>query len=601
MSFFSLFSRSKRKGLSARPAPVRRPRRLQLEALEDRLVLSTLFLVDNNTPVDATHFHRFQDAYQGAAAGDTIQIEPGAAVSSVGAGVAGNRLDGGKVASKTITIDNPNIGTGEYVTVTGSLPQFDESGVVTDVQANPNGTYTLTLNAKFSFDHTGAGVVVTTQGQLGLVKPITLQGDPLVAGLGEVTSDIQMPVNSHDLTFARLEFTSNHKLYFEGGAHHNKVLDCTVSFLTEATGTGNGDNVYNDDTLICAVINGDPGKAGNDQITSNHFHGSGGGVGVGSLYVENNNDAVIQGNDFEVTQPDSDPFTAITVINSRGLTIRANPVQIFNANNAAFGLVIYSSKAFPGEMSVLVEGNTFETGGKGIGMAIGRGDKASPLSVKCQGNYFLNNSVGVSISGDGTSVGIIDLGGGSLGSIGMNHFEDFTPAAAQAGHFAISLQDTNGQQKVYALGNYWGKFDPASVIRDGQRNTAVPEDVAGMPVNGSGFIVVEVGLKPFPGGVSKDPPGPPGVVHNPLVAVDPLSVALPGNVYGHLHLPDPPPIDTGDALTVHQPAGPHLTELVPASAQGSARDAVFSDHFGAFSLDGLVADVALASLNERVR
>jgi hypothetical protein len=576
-------------------APRRRPRatgagvRPCLEALEDRLVLSTLFLVDNNTPVDNTHFHRFQDAYQVAAAGDVIQIEPGAAVNSVGAGVAGNRLDGGKAGFNTITIDNPNIGTGEYVTVTGGL--FDESRVVTDVQANANGTYTLTLNAAFATDHKDPGVLVKTQGQLGLVKPITLQGDPLVAGFGQVTSDIQMPADSHDLTFARLEFVSDHKLSFEAGAHHNRVLTCTVSYLTEAVGAGNGDNVYNGNTLICAIINGDPTKVGNDQITNNHFHGSGGGVGIGSLYVQNNNDALIQGNDFLVTQAGSDPYTAITVINSRNTTIRANIVQVDSVNNAAFGLVIYSSASFPGEMSALVEGNTFETGGKGTGMAIGRGDQANAVAVKCQGNYFLHNSVGVSISGDGTSVGTIDLGGGSLGSIGKNHFEDFTAAAAQAGHFAISLQHTGDQQKVYALDNYWGKFDPTSVIRDGLRNTAVPEDAAGMPANGSGFIVVEEPLKPVPGGVSKDPPGPPGAVHNPLVAIDPLSLALPGNVYGHLHLPDPPPIDTGDALTVHQLAVPQLKELMPTSAQGSARDAVFSDHFGEFSPDGLVADV----------
>jgi hypothetical protein len=46
-----------------------------LEALEERQVLSTLFLTPGGN--DATHFSTFQAAYQAARPGDVIQVEPG--------------------------------------------------------------------------------------------------------------------------------------------------------------------------------------------------------------------------------------------------------------------------------------------------------------------------------------------------------------------------------------------------------------------------------------------------------------------------------------------------------------------------------------------
>jgi Domain of unknown function (DUF4214) len=42
-----------------------------------------------------------------------------------------------------------------------------------------------------------------------------------------------------------------------------------------------------------------------------------------------------------------------------------------------------------------------------------------------QGNDFHNDSVGVSLIGDGTHAGLIDMGGGQLGSVGGNNFRGF--------------------------------------------------------------------------------------------------------------------------------------------------------------------------------
>src|SRR6476646_2695473 len=80
--------------------------RLAVESLEERMVMSTYYLVPNNAPVDATHFHSFQAAYNHAAAGDVIQIQTGATAASVGANVQGAGLAGGAKGTNTITIDN---------------------------------------------------------------------------------------------------------------------------------------------------------------------------------------------------------------------------------------------------------------------------------------------------------------------------------------------------------------------------------------------------------------------------------------------------------------------------------------------------------------
>ena len=52
--------------------------------MEDRRVLSTFFVESLGFPLDAIHVHTLQDALNAAAANDTIQIEPGASVASVG-------------------------------------------------------------------------------------------------------------------------------------------------------------------------------------------------------------------------------------------------------------------------------------------------------------------------------------------------------------------------------------------------------------------------------------------------------------------------------------------------------------------------------------
>jgi hypothetical protein len=57
--------------------------------------------------------------------------------------------------------------------------------------------------------------------------------------------------------------------------------------------------------------------------------------------------------------------------------------------------------------------------------------------AKVQGNNFSGNLVGVMVSGDGMTAGVVDLGGGALGSTGGNNFGSFKTATADS--YAIGL------------------------------------------------------------------------------------------------------------------------------------------------------------------
>jgi hypothetical protein len=86
--------------------------------------------------------------------------------------------------------------------------------------------------------------------------------------------------------------------------------------------------------------------------------------------------------------------------------------------------------------------------------------------------------VGVSIRGDGTTAGTIDLGGGLLGSDGANNFLGFGTATANS--YAIGLFNVSPSFTVFAENESIG-IDPTTIIADGTHDTAA---------GGSGVIAV---------------------------------------------------------------------------------------------------------------
>src|SRR5262249_18569917 len=163
-----------------------------------------------------------------------------------------------------------------------------------------------------------------------------------------------------------------------------------------------------------------------------------------SIGADSNN-CLVQGNTFAMART----TTALVGIQSdgaQGLTIQNNSITLqTNTPGYVVGIFLDGGNTFGIPDTTIVENNTIDTSGKGTGLTVtsyaGLGF-SPPVSALVQGNDFRNNAIGVGIWGDGTTAGNIDLGGGTLGSLGQNNFQSFTPQEAALGNFAISLHMT---------------------------------------------------------------------------------------------------------------------------------------------------------------
>jgi hypothetical protein len=437
--------------------------------------MSTLFIVPVG-PQNATHFHDFQSAYQAATTGDVIQVQHGASVSSVGAGITGDRVSGGAINTNTITITNARIGAGEWVTV--ATPNVgSEDMLVQQAQRDAQGNVTLTFSQNLGLDHTGGGTTVTTKGELGIAKAITLQGNPHQAQ-APVTSGMELPSGAAHVVFFNLRFTNKEGLTVDADHQWISVVDSTLPFLAMGIGEGNAyDLIKGNHITGAAVINGDGDALTADQVINNRFTGS------GNLYMINNGDALVSGNVFNVTYTQGD-LPSATIFNCPNILLYHNSFVIQNATGNTTALALSYSTFFPQSTYAVVENNTFNTGGNGVGIAI-----SGPLDAIIQGNDFRHNAVGVYLYGDGNTVGTVDLGGGTLGSQGHNNFSGFTAASAATGHFAISMHNTSATDKVYALYNTWSASGSFHAVKDTYVNSGVADAVYNGGSTGTGDII----------------------------------------------------------------------------------------------------------------
>ena len=501
--FHKLFSGIKNLGSRRRsnrrpPRPSVRP---ALEGLEDRALLSTLFLVPATTPADATHFHRFQDAYGAAVNGDIIQVEPGASVRSVGIVTAA--IAGVQAGANTITFSQrahhpiQTIGPGEVVEVFGGGGNTEEflvnraQYIVHHILGAVDSFWVdtvLTLDAPFQTPH-AAGATVRSEGVLGIEKSITLQGDPSQAP-GEVDSNMVVAgLGTQGVSFNHLQFTG-HELVIPFSAHSVTVTNSAIGVLSDE----GFNNRFDGNTFGAAALDAD-----NDQFTNNLVTGgvvdptSGNPIPTGLSIGADSHNVLVQGNTFAMART----TTALVGIRSegaQGLTIRNNSITLAtNTPGYVVGIFLDGGNIYGIPDTTIVENNTIDTSGKGTGLTvISYAGFGSPVSALVQGNDFRNNAIGVGIWGDGTTAGNIDLGGGTLGSLGQNNFQSFTPQQAALGNFAISLHLTAASgpgTRVFALNNLWSVADPTQVVRDGSHNTSAPEN-SDSPSNGTGLIIV---------------------------------------------------------------------------------------------------------------
>jgi hypothetical protein len=170
------------------------------------------------------------------------------------------------------------------------------------------------------------------------------------------------------------------------------------------------------------------------------------------------NTTLVQGNQFSGNQGAG--FEDILAFGSTGTTIRNNTLVV-NTTVEAIEIATDGSNA-----SANIATNGIDTEGNGIGLLTVQ-DGGGSLSVSVSGNDFVRNLTGISINGDDTSsstaFGTVDLGGGSLGSLGGNDFHGFT---GNSGGFAIQENNagTSNSDTILAQQNVFSVSDPNTVV-----------------------------------------------------------------------------------------------------------------------------------------
>jgi hypothetical protein len=478
-------ARASRRASSKKLTRKKGPARLSVEGLEDRTLLSTFFVEPLGFPLDAVHVHTLQDALNAAVANDTIQIEPGANVASmgntVGAVTPASTLAADSLAGATSITVNNYLAAGEVIQVgTGATADSD---LILSTALASGGQFTLTLKQPLTNAHV-AGDRVDTLGQLGIGRAITLQGDT-VGGSVALNTPLVIWNGTSGALLKTLTFKST--LTLMGGSSATAVLNSVLGTVTEAASpAGNGGhNLFLEDTFTGPVsLTGNPsGTATADRILNSQFQGA-------LLTLTSNDGALIQGNFFS----DVGNVSAITLTSSQTAQLIANRVAVVGGGgfaNGPVGITIGSTST--GTLSATLLNNTFSTAGTGVGVfVITPTGAGGPLRVLLQGNDFHYNFIGLADQGDGTngsnSAGIIDAGVGVLGSLGGNNFRQFQASEATAGkRFAIYLFNTQGSNgNINAEDDLFNATSPSQVMKDAADNAS-----AGAPLPaGTGTITV---------------------------------------------------------------------------------------------------------------
>ena len=152
------------------------------------------------------------------------------------------------------------------------------------------------------------------------------------------------------------------------------------------------------------------------------------------------------------------------------LTYSANTIRTTGGGDA---LALFVSSSSPTRVSVV--NNVLSTNGLAAGLILSGG---SHFQALVQGNTFSNDLTGVNVIGNGSTSGVVDLGGGSLGSTGGNNFTSFHTATDNS--FAIGLFNVASGYTITARDNFFS-VPPTTVIADGNHDRAA---------GGSGSILV---------------------------------------------------------------------------------------------------------------
>jgi hypothetical protein len=308
---------------------------------------------------------------------------------------------------------------------------------------------------------------VTNAHALGIAKTLTIQGDS--GSVEQVAASLEIWAGSTGVVIRNLALAD---VSLDTGSSQTQIVNSQLSRITETgTGTLNGSNLISGNTFLGpAILTGnDAGTPTRDQVLNNEFDGPG-----AAISIIHDDGAIIQGNHMTGDAPNFE--AAITVNGSRNVSLINNEIML--SGEFIQGIRVQDSGTIASTVSL--NNNAVDTGGLGVGLDVVLGNPTSGLSA--QGNDLRRNLIGAFLSGNGTTIGTIDLGGGVLASRGGNDFKAFTSQATTDGSFAVYLAGAPNAT-ISADSNIWGPADPTTLIKDGTRDTAV----GGGP-NGSGTI-----------------------------------------------------------------------------------------------------------------
>jgi hypothetical protein len=345
------------------------------------------------------------------------------------------------------------------------------NAAVIDAFANPllQGTnVVITIEPGASPD---PGTVNLTQSSS--TAKLTIQGDPNVPAAILPSEQIQLTGSNYTLTNLNLESLTLGKTPADSSTFRNLLSNCLIQNLIE----DGIETKFTENTITgSAQFNGlqlyqDGGEGSNDdQVINNTFTSEAAAV----LTLNHCDGTIISGNQFYY------PNTAIVMINCG----ETGPYYCFVSNNTITSsssgstgiLILQEDDHGDGAAAIYVNNNSINTNG-GIALSLTCQDGDSQhFDINVQGNDFHNNAVGVSITGNGSGCGVVDLGGPNtdpivgnpLGvSLGGNDFRGFTTLGTLSAA-AIVLTNTSTNTEVSAADNIFSPgVSPPFVVDDG--------------------------------------------------------------------------------------------------------------------------------------
>lgn len=430
------------------------PPRLGFEQLETRDVPNSRFVVPPSIPADGLNtFHTLRSALTtpGLVGGDFVQIEPGSTPGLLrnadlpavaGLSIRGNPAVGRAETPPVVAADQIFVGTARSglafrqvnLILTGGPLTFQSTGVVEESSlTGTSATATLLLDRP-------SRVVVNDNLIVGTAaSPAVVQVNASVNSNNQISGN-QIIADAPIADQSALRYTPTAVGNVNTLTARNPVTDQVVgNTLVVRTGRDSGRPIL---------------SAG----------------GVEGLVVRENEfrDTVRQSlTGIELVDPVNDGFARPTVVqivsnrfNGVGQGVSFNP---FNSSSSLEATIAQNSfdtrtKAAP---------NSRPSWGVGIQTATNAG---VDVRARIEGNEFQYTRVGVLVTGSGTAANL-DLGGGSMGSRGVNNFRTFDQGTSSS---AAVLASGGVTGSVSARTNLFGVPDPTNAIFDQQDNQSSP-------------------------------------------------------------------------------------------------------------------------------